>query len=50
LFGKELELKFEARNLTGRRHIEFQQSGSNRLEFNSYDVGQSFSFSGTLKF
>jgi outer membrane receptor protein involved in Fe transport len=50
LLGKELELKFEARNLTGQRHIEIQQSGSNRLEFNSYDVGRTFSLSGTLKF
>jgi outer membrane receptor protein involved in Fe transport len=50
LLGKELELKFEARNLTGRRHNEFQQAGSNQLDFNSYDVGRTFSLSGTLKF
>jgi outer membrane receptor protein involved in Fe transport len=50
LLGKELELKFEARNLTGRRHVEFQQSGKNRLEVNSYDVGRTFSLSASLKF
>jgi outer membrane receptor protein involved in Fe transport len=50
VMGKELEIKFEARNLTGRRHVEFQQAGGNRLDFNSYDVGRSFSLSGTLKF
>lgn len=50
LYGKELELKFEARNLTGRRHIEYQQSGSNRLDVNSYDVGRSFALSASLKF
>jgi outer membrane receptor protein involved in Fe transport len=50
LFGGELELKFEARNLTGRRHVEFQQSGINRLDVNSYDVGRSFSLSASMKF
>jgi len=50
LFERELEVKFEARNLTGRRHVEFQQSGSNRLDVNSYDVGRSFSLSASLKF
>ena len=50
LFGGELELKFEARNLTGRRHIEFQKSGSNRLDVNSYEIGRSFSLSASMKF
>jgi hypothetical protein len=50
LFGGELELKFEARNLTGRRHIEFQKSGSNRLDVNSYDIGRSVSLSASMKF
>jgi outer membrane receptor protein involved in Fe transport len=47
--GKEIELKFEARNITGRGHIEFQQSGSNRIEVNTYDVGRSFALSASLK-
>ncbi len=50
LFGRELEVKFEARNITGRRHVEFQRSGSNRLDVNTYAVGRSFALSGTLKF
>lgn len=50
LFNQELELKFEARNLTGRRHIEYQRSGGTRLDVNSYDVGRSFAVSASLKF
>jgi outer membrane receptor protein involved in Fe transport len=50
LLGGELELKFEARNLTGRRHIEYQQAGANRVDVNSYDVGRSFSLSASMKF
>ncbi len=50
VFKRELELKFEARNLTGRRHVEFQRAGGTRLDFNSYDVGRFFSLSGALKF
>ncbi len=48
--GKELELKFEARNITGRGHQEFQNSGANRIEINSYDLGTSFAISASLKF
>ncbi len=50
LLGKEIELKFEARNLTGRKHIELQQSGSNRIDTNTYDVGRTFSLSASVKF
>lgn len=50
LFGRELDLKFEARNITGRGREEFQQSGVNRVDINSYDVGTSFSLSASLKF
>lgn len=49
LFDRELELKFEARNLTGRRHVEFQRSGGMRLDVNSYDVSCSYSLSASLK-
>lgn len=48
--GKEVELKFEARNLTGQDHEEFQTNGTDRIEVNSYDVGQSFSLGASLKF
>jgi len=49
LFNREIELKFEARNLTGRRHVEYQQSGDNRIDVNSYDVGRLFALSASMK-
>ena len=42
--GVPVELSFEARNITGRDNLEYQQLGSNRIDFNTYDVGTSFSF------
>ena len=48
--GQEVELKFEARNITGRRHVEFQQSGDNRIDVNTYDQGRVLSLSATLNF
>jgi outer membrane receptor protein involved in Fe transport len=48
--GQEIDLKFEARNITARRREEFQQSATNRVEINTYDVGRSFSLSASLKF
>jgi TonB-dependent receptor len=50
LFGTEVDLKFEARNLTGQRREEFQQNATNRIEINSYDVGTSVSLSASVKF
>lgn len=50
LFTKELELKFEARNLTGRKNIEYQQLGDSRVEVNSFDVGRTLAVSASLKF
>lgn len=50
LLGKEIELKFEARNLTGRTYQEVQESGSNRIYFNRYKLGRTFSLSASLKF
>ncbi|MGE3691065.1 MAG: TonB-dependent receptor [Novosphingobium sp.] len=50
LLKHEIELKFEARNITGQRHIEFQESGANRIDVNSYNVGRSFSLSASVKF
>ena len=38
-----MELSFEARNITGRDNFEFQQLGTNRVEFNTFQVGTSFS-------
>ena len=48
--GQQVDFKFEARNLTGQRHEEFQRAGANRIETNTYDVGRSFSASLSLKF
>ena len=50
LAGQTLEFKAEARNLFGRDNFEFQQVGDNRIEINTYDVGQSFSFSVAAEF
>lgn len=50
LMGKELELTFEARNLTGRDHEEYQTNGDRRIEINSYEVGRQFSLGASLKF
>jgi len=45
LFGQELEAKLEVRNILGRGHKEFQRSGDNRIEINSYDLGTTIAFS-----
>ena len=41
-FGIPLELKLEARNITGRDHIEFQDNGTTRIDINTWEVGRSF--------
>jgi TonB-dependent receptor len=48
--GQQVELKFEGRNLLHTRHREFQQSGANVVEFNTYDVGTTLSLSAAVKF
>ncbi|WP_338424553.1 TonB-dependent receptor domain-containing protein [Sphingopyxis kveilinensis] len=50
LLNKEIELKFEARNLTGRIYKEVQEAGDNRIFFNRYKLGRTFSLSASLKF
>src|SRR3546814_18498011 len=50
LAGKEVELKFEALNLTGRNYQEVQESGDNRIYFNRYKLGRTFSLSASVKF
>ena len=44
LGGVPLELSLEARNIFSRDHLEFQQNGANRVDFNTYQVGTGFSF------
>ena len=48
--GQEIELKFEARNLTAVKHEEFQQSGSNRIDINTYDLGRTIALSASVTF
>jgi outer membrane receptor for Fe3+-dicitrate len=50
LLGRELELKFEARNLFGRGYKEFQKRDGNEVYYNRYAVGTSFSMSVSTKF
>ena len=50
LFGREFELKAEARNIFGRDNFEYQTNGTNRIEINTYEVGQSFSLSVSTEF
>lgn len=49
LFGAELELKFEARNLLGTKFSEYQQDEI-RIINNEYDLGTSFSLGLGLRF
>lgn len=48
LLNRDIEVKFEARNLTGRKHLEFQKSGANRVDTNSYKLGRIFSLSASV--
>ncbi|WP_338468317.1 TonB-dependent receptor plug domain-containing protein [Novosphingobium sp. ZN18A2] len=48
--GKQLEVKLEGRNLTGRRHEEYQQLSNGRIEFNTYDLGRVFKASASIRF
>jgi outer membrane receptor protein involved in Fe transport len=48
--GQEIELKFEARNITARKHEEFQKSGDNRIDVNTYDLGRTLSLSASVTF
>lgn len=48
--GREVELKFEARNLTGRKYQEYQETDGNRVNVNTYDLGRVFTASASVKF
>ncbi|QQN74464.1 TonB-dependent receptor domain-containing protein [Croceicoccus sp. YJ47] len=48
--GVPVQLKFEARNITGRDHFEYQSNGQNRIEINTYEVGRSFALSASVEF
>lgn len=48
--GRDLEFKFEARNLLRRAYREYQELGPSRIYFNRYDVGVKLSASVTASF
>lgn len=48
--GREFELKFEARNITGRKYEEFQEIAGNRVDVNSYRAGRVFTLSASTTF
>ncbi|WP_374406448.1 TonB-dependent receptor domain-containing protein [Pelagerythrobacter sp.] len=50
VFRVPVEVKLEARNIFGRDHFEYQSNGTNRIEINSYEVGQSFALSLSTEF
>ncbi|MDF0541527.1 TonB-dependent receptor [Sphingobium sp. H39-3-25] len=50
VFGQELELKAEARNITGTKFQELQTLGDNKVYINRYKLGTSYAFSATMKF
>lgn len=50
VMGTDIELKFEARNLTGQRYEEFQEADGSRIDINTYDVGRRFSLSAAVRF
>jgi outer membrane receptor protein involved in Fe transport len=49
LLRNEFEVKFEVRNITGRRHEEFQSVGTRRIDVNTYDVGTTVALSISAK-
>lgn len=51
IMGKEFEIKLQGRNLTGRRHEEYQTfADGSRVDWNTYNVGTVFSASASVKF
>lgn len=50
LFSTELEAKLEIRNIFGQDYQEFQERAGNKVYYNLYDVGTTFSASLTMSF
>ncbi len=48
--GLDGELKVEVRNITGRKYQEYQEAGANRIYYNLYKMGRSYSASLSFKF
>ena len=50
IFGRQLELSLEVRNILGQDYREYQAVGDGEIEINSYDLGTSFSLGVSLTF
>jgi len=50
IMGREVELKFEARNLLGTKYREYQENDDTRIYFNRYDVGRTFNLGAKVTF
>jgi outer membrane receptor protein involved in Fe transport len=50
LFSTDLEAKLEVRNIFGENYEEFQERGGNKVFYNRYDIGTTFSASLTMSF
>ena len=50
LFSTDLEAKFEVRNIFGEDYEEFQERSGNKVFYNRYDIGTTFSASLTMSF
>jgi len=50
VMGQQVEAKLEVRNIFGQKHEEFQQSGANRIDINTYDIGTTISGSLSVTF
>jgi outer membrane receptor protein involved in Fe transport len=50
MWGRQGEIKFEARNLTGEDYSEYQSLNGSRIDNNSYDLGRTISLGISLTF
>ncbi len=50
LASRDIEVKFEARNLLRKRYQEFQESDGNKVFYNRYRFGTVFSLGASVKF
>ncbi|MEO1043973.1 MAG: TonB-dependent receptor [Pseudomonadota bacterium] len=50
LFDKQIEIRFEARNILGEDYIEFQENDVSRVITNSYDYGTTVALTAEVTF
>ncbi|CAN5237079.1 TonB-dependent receptor [soil metagenome] len=50
IYGKQVDLKFEARNLTNRKYRETQSNGTNTIVYNRYTPGVTVNLSASITF